>query len=224
MPVLTMILLPALALLIWLGAWQWGRLADKAEAYAAWKNREAGEVLPLDVALCDIRASFFGREVLPPDAASENFIRFQGRSLDGEPGWRQMYAVSLPDCFAPGAEQAVLVQHGFEPLRGGEVVRSDRLMIARPPEAGAFAAANDVGSRTFYRFDPPELSQALGSAPVYPDFWIIAYSDEMPPELAAVPPSQHLGYALTWWGMALALIAVYLVLHVQNGRLRFTRR
>ncbi|WP_420431301.1 SURF1 family cytochrome oxidase biogenesis protein [Hyphobacterium sp.] len=217
-------MLPALALLLWLGAWQWGRMGDKADAVAAWESRETGAALPLSGVLCDVRASYFGQEVELPDPANREFIRFQGRSLDGEPGWRHMYALPLPDCFEAGAGQSVLVQHGFEPLRGGDVVTTERLMIRPPPETGGFAAENDTASRTFYRFEPESLAQSLDSARIYADFWIVGYSDELPPELAAVPPVQHLGYALTWWGMALALIAVYLGLHVQRRRLCFTRR
>ncbi|WP_421785805.1 SURF1 family protein [Hyphobacterium sp.] len=224
LPILTLFSLPALVLLIGLGGWQWSRMGEKANAIAAWESQEAGEAVPLEFALCEARAGYFGREIIRPDDPGHTFIRFQGRSVDGEPGWRHMYALALPACFSPGAGQAVLVQYGFEPLRGGDVAVAGRLTIVRPPASGAFAAANEIASRTFYRFEASDLTEALGGMPIYPDFWIVAYSGEMPPQLASVPPSQHLGYALTWWGMALALIAVYLVLHVQRGRLRFTRR
>jgi surfeit locus 1 family protein len=36
-----------------------------------------------------------------------------------------------------------------------------------------------------------------------------------------LPPERHFGYALTWWGLAIGLIGVYLALHHQRGRLRF---
>ena len=36
-----------------------------------------------------------------------------------------------------------------------------------------------------------------------------------------LPPERHFGYALTWWGMALALIGVYVALHRSHGRLKF---
>ena len=34
-------------------------------------------------------------------------------------------------------------------------------------------------------------------------------------------PNNHLAYAITWFGLALALLAVYLVYHHRQGRLRF---
>jgi len=36
-----------------------------------------------------------------------------------------------------------------------------------------------------------------------------------------LPPARHLGYALTWWGMALALLIMYFVYHAGVGRLTF---
>jgi surfeit locus 1 family protein len=36
-----------------------------------------------------------------------------------------------------------------------------------------------------------------------------------------IEPGTHLGYALQWWGFGLALIGVYIGLHVRTGRLRF---
>jgi surfeit locus 1 family protein len=36
-----------------------------------------------------------------------------------------------------------------------------------------------------------------------------------------LPPQRHFGYAITWWGLAIALIGVYLAFHYQKGRLRF---
>ena len=35
--------------------------------------------------------------------------------------------------------------------------------------------------------------------------------------------NSHLGYAVTWYGIACALIGVYLAFHYQAGRLRFGR-
>ena len=37
-----------------------------------------------------------------------------------------------------------------------------------------------------------------------------------------LPPARHLGYALTWFGLALGMIGVYIALHIARGRLRFS--
>jgi surfeit locus 1 family protein len=41
------------------------------------------------------------------------------------------------------------------------------------------------------------------------------------PTKSLLGPERHLGYALTWFGLAIALIAVTLVLHAKLGRLSF---
>ena len=39
-----------------------------------------------------------------------------------------------------------------------------------------------------------------------------------------LPPERHLGYAWTWWGMALVLFVIYFAYHRAEGRLRFGGR
>lgn len=42
------------------------------------------------------------------------------------------------------------------------------------------------------------------------------------PELVdPLPPQRHFGYAITWWGLAAALLGVYFVFHASRGRLSF---
>lgn len=224
LPVLTLLTLPALALLLWLGAWQWGRMGDKAEAIAVWETRSIAEPVSLEQALCGAGELPLGQLIRPEQPTAERSIRFQGRSLSGEPGWRLMHAMELPDCDRAGSDGLVLTQWGFEPLRGGDPAAPETLVLARPPATGAFTPPNEVEARIFYRFEPAELDAALGIDRIETAFWLIEGSAELPPELAQVPPGQHLGYALTWWGIALALIGIYIVFHVQQGRLRFTRR
>jgi len=39
------------------------------------------------------------------------------------------------------------------------------------------------------------------------------------PGADALPPARHLGYAITWYGLALVLLVIYLAYHVSVGRL-----
>jgi cytochrome oxidase assembly protein ShyY1 len=41
------------------------------------------------------------------------------------------------------------------------------------------------------------------------------------PGVDPLPPARHLGYALTWYGLALVLIVIYLAYHISVGRLAF---
>jgi len=38
-----------------------------------------------------------------------------------------------------------------------------------------------------------------------------------------LPPQRHFGYAITWWGLAIALGVIYAVFHHSQGRLRFRK-
>jgi cytochrome oxidase assembly protein ShyY1 len=45
--------------------------------------------------------------------------------------------------------------------------------------------------------------------------------DPLPSELNI--PDNHLQYALTWFGLAIVLLVIYLRYHYLRGRLKFTR-
>jgi len=224
LPILTILFLPALALLIWLGSWQFGRMAEKADAIAAWEMRQTGDAIDWESVLCEIRDSFYGREILAPDSTESERIKFHGRSASGELGWRLMSPLAVPDCFDPAASQFLLVQTGFETFRGVMLDAPTTLVFSRAPEPGAFDAENNSATGEFFRYVPDDMSEALGGRPIVSEFWLIEADGDMPPHLANVPPGQHLGYAMTWWGLAIGLFAIYLLMHVQAGRLRFTRR
>jgi surfeit locus 1 family protein len=223
-PVLTLFAIPALALLVWLGSWQWDRMGEKADAIVAWDSRPDEAPIDWAIALCEIRDGFYEHRVFPPTDRGAPEIRFHGRSASGDLGWRMMSPVAAPDCLTVAADEYILVQTGFETFRGDRLPPPTLLTIARPPEAGFFDAENNAERAEFFRFEPAHLSAAMNGIPVFPDVWLIEAENEMPPNLANVPPGQHLGYALTWWGLAIGLVGVYLVIHVQAGRLRFTQR
>jgi len=224
LPVLTLFAIPALALLVWLGSWQWTRMGEKADAIAAWESRTDEAPINWLTALCDIRDTFHGRRVLPPDDTLDAEIRFHGRSASGELGWRIMSTAPAPACLTVAAGHVMLVQTGFETFRGERLPPPSTLTILRPPEPGRFDAENNHETAEFFRFDPAELAVAMDGTLVFAEAWLIEFGNEMPPHLANVPPGQHLGYALTWWGLAIGLVGIYLLIHIQASRLRFTRR
>jgi surfeit locus 1 family protein len=44
------------------------------------------------------------------------------------------------------------------------------------------------------------------------------------PGAEALPPERHLGYALTWYGLAVVLAVIYFAYHASVGRLSFAQR
>ena len=83
-----------------------------------------------------------------------------------------------------------------------------------------FSSGNDPDTNQWYEFNRETMAQALDVAPDQVlEVW--ARSDTgLPASLTQTPPAKHLGYAVTWFGLAAALIGVYLALHIARGRLR----
>ena len=63
-------------------------------------------------------------------------------------------------------------------------------------------------------FEPEVIRFVSESGPYLIDNPYARLDDELPPQ-------RHFGYAITWWGLAMALIGVYPAFHHQKGRLRF---
>ncbi|MES2712454.1 MAG: SURF1 family cytochrome oxidase biogenesis protein [Pseudomonadota bacterium] len=79
-----------------------------------------------------------------------------------------------------------------------------------------FAATDDLAGRRFYSFDPVRIGQALGLPAVMP-FGLVALSEAPPGTLPDPsrtlprPNNNHLGYVITWYGLALALLVVFAI-------------
>lgn len=114
----------------------------------------------------------------------------------------------------------VFVETAFEALIDGARTPTTRWRIEPLPQAGRFAGRNDPDTNQWYRFDREAMAVALGVDPErVADVW--ARADRgLPESLARTPSSRHLGYALTWYGLALALVGVYAAFHAARGRLR----
>jgi surfeit locus 1 family protein len=144
-------------------------------------------------------------------------------------GWH----VYTPLELAPG--RVVWINRGFVPdankaastrtpgLVAGEI--EVRGLLRSYPKRGAFQPENDVAHNLWYWPDVPAMSASAFPRVAGPAFVIDA--DRLPAAPGGLPqggvtrlqlPNRHLEYALTWYGLALTLIAVYLSLAA--GRLR----
>ncbi|MEN0652851.1 MULTISPECIES: SURF1 family cytochrome oxidase biogenesis protein [Hyphobacterium] len=217
-PVLSILTLLGLGVLIWLGQWQWSRMGEKAEQIAAWEAVANAAPITLTEAICGTPRPGVPVE---PAAGSGSGIRVWGRNEDGHGGWRRFVAVEPPDCAEGGhvlQEVDFTVFGGDEPTNAGPDFR-----IMPVPAHGLFDAANNPEANEFYRFDAEQMAEVAGVDSLNAEYWVVA-DRGLPPELAEVPPSRHLGYALTWFGLAAVLMAVFLAFHAAHGRLGFTRR
>lgn len=211
---LTLAVVPAMALLIGLGVWQVQRLHWKegliAQAEAAAKAPPA----PLRAVTASGPVEFRRVIVDCPGLATAPYVEMQTVE-EGEVGVRLISACAT-------GRAVYLVDRGFvaetvsarpatapstEPLHIEAVVRT-------PPSPNRMAPP--PSGRLFFTRDREAMAKALGVAgPVAPQTLFALTSTN--PEWLALKPSappvafenNHLGYALTWFGLALALAGFY---------------
>ena len=86
--------------------------------------------------------------------------------------------------------------------------------IHQPDKPGLFSATDDPATRIFYTLDPAAIGAALGLPRVAP--FVLVALGPAPPQLwpdpaqhFPQPPNNHLYYAITWYGLALALVVIF---------------
>ncbi len=82
--------------------------------------------------------------------------------------------------------------------------------------SGLFSATDDLAGRHFYTLDPAAIGRAMGLDTVAP-FILVALGPQsgetdaypVPAQHLPRPPNDHLSYAITWFGLALVLLVVF---------------
>lgn len=143
---------------------------------------------------------------------------------DGAPGWRPVVACRL----GQGAHGSVLIDLGFQPGEAGAGPKPQAVALAagapvvgvlrRPSPPTWFerlAPREPSADRArWFRRDVDGMAQAIGVTNPAP-LMLMLESPAGGPGLVRAPlpagiPNRHLEYALTWYGLALALVAVYI--------------
>ncbi len=217
--------LAALAVLIGLGLWQLERLAWKNALIAQVAARTTAPAAPLP---SESQWNNVGADDEYRRVTASGIFRYDREALlytvepeDRRPGGAG-YWVLTPLVLADGS--TVVVNRGFVPFdrrdqasrREGQVsgIVTVTGLLRLPEEKRWFAPANDPGKGAWYRRDPAEIAAAFGLARVAP-FVIDADAAANPGGLPAggrtrlVFSNNHLQYAVTWFGLALALVGVF---------------
>jgi len=219
LPVLTVFTLASLLLLMTLGSWQMQRMAWKSDLIAAYEAR--GAAVSFHEAICSPAEGLFSPPVTGPVPLTGQTLRLY--TLRETAGWMRLALMRAPACQVGAPPRYLLVEVAFEDWATGEQAPVRTWRVETPPAAGLFTPGNDPDTNAWYSHDAETMAAAFGIAPAaLLDVWARA-DNGLPLTLSQTPPAKHLGYALTWYGLALALVAVYLALHASRGRLRLSK-
>jgi surfeit locus 1 family protein len=213
----TVTVLLCLPVLVMLGTWQLDRLAWKTALIDALRTRqaEAPVALPASAAL---DPSWNHRRVVVRAALrAQPALRYGVVARGSEPGHLVLQAAELPD------GRRLVVNRGWRSDRPADPLAtpagaSDLIGVARwidDVEPRPFTPANDPGGNRWYWYERGALETVFGH-PVLPVVLEVTEGPGGPgapvPQPVVVDlPNNHLGYALTWFGLALSLVVIYLV-------------
>ncbi len=208
-PGLTTLLM--LAVLVGLGTWQLRRLEWKLGVLAQIDHAEAAPAIPLPAyppPFAKVRAT----GTLRPDLQAR-----YGSTVRDLPSGPVIGAELIEPLERPG-QDPLLVDLGWVPTGqsvapGGTQVEG---YVRTPDRPGLFSAPNDPATHRFFTLDPAPIAASLGLTRAAP-FVLVAMGPALPgvfPQPAQAlprPPNDHLNYALTWFGLAFALVVVFVV-------------
>ncbi len=213
--ILTLFTAPALALLIALGVWQVQRLGWKEGLITAAEDAATRPPAPLTEVLAAPDPEFRRALVVCPGLTTAPYVELQSIQ-DGVGGSR---LISI--CRAPDEGQVFLIDRGFVPdtvsarprVTTSTLPLSLLVELRRTPAPGWMSPPASRGR--FYARESAAIARAL-RADTPSEFTLFALASTNP-ELGALqasaPPAafsnNHLGYALTWFGLAITLIGFY---------------
>ena len=235
----TIMVVVALPVLIGLGFWQLERLAWKEGLIAAITERT--KVEPVDVA-----AFYDGLAGKPLEAGEYTRVTARGRFFHD----RELYLYAPSSTMGPGfhvvtpfvlagSERVLLINRGFVPEQlkapaaradgqvGGETVVTG--LVRRPGVQARFVPENDAQSNLWFWRDFEGMIAAAFAGASQPGQTLPLYIDAEGAAPGGWPKggatelklsNRHLEYALTWFGLAAALAAVFAM--YASGRLRRT--
>ena len=206
--------------LIGLGTWQVRRLAWKEAILAQIARAEAAPPIPLPTTPDAAVPEPFTKVAVTGTLMHDKSALYGAEVRDTRAG-PDLGALLIEPLQRAGA-LPLLVARGWVPLKRGAPVAMPQGAVTiagyvHPADKpGLFSAQGDVAGRHFYTLDPAAIGAALGLDRVAP-FILIALGPPpaeglpVPAEHLPRPPNNHLQYAITWYGLAAALLVIFTV-------------
>ncbi|MET1025511.1 MAG: SURF1 family protein [Pseudoxanthomonas sp.] len=209
-----------------LGVWQLGRAEQKRALLAQVQHTlQDRKPVPLSSASQQARAWTIDWAAGSGHFADGPAVLLDNQVREGRPGVR-VYRPFVPADGGP----ALLVELGWQPLRGDRALpavtplpgsRQISGLLVRPPSPGLIqgaAAAQGDGDLLVVALQPGALAAALKLETLAPRVLKldpalpIGYPRDLDVLPNTLPPERHLGYAVQWFGLALAVLATAVVL------------
>jgi surfeit locus 1 family protein len=193
----------AFIILVSLGVWQIHRLHWKEGLLAQIDAAEKAPPIPLT----GVTPPLFARVIAKGTLVAPPYALYGAEVRDGRLGAQLIEKLERP------GQAPLLVVLGWvstdhatpQPRTGpAEVTGYVRL----PEHPNWLSAADDVEGRRFYTLNPATIGPALGAPDAAP-FTLVALGPAPAAEALPRPVNNHLNYALTWFGLAAALLAVF---------------
>ncbi|MBL8553096.1 MAG: SURF1 family protein [Phenylobacterium sp.] len=220
----------AFAILMALGTWQVQRLRWKEDLLARIAALQAAEPQALDTVLARVSnggdGDFTRVEAVCAGLASAPYLELYS-VRDGQAGSRLISACRV----AGGRSGSILVDRGFvadtvsarPPVDAAATAPMAIFGVLRKPETGNLFSPQNTPERWYTR-DVAAMAAAL-KAPEPAPLFLMAETSSNPEWKALVPapipadiPNRHLEYALTWYGLAAALLGVYAALLLKRRK------
>ncbi|MEY4256120.1 MAG: hypothetical protein RLZZ141_1347 [Pseudomonadota bacterium] len=223
---LTVVTALSLAILVALGSWQVQRLTWKRELLAQVTALQAAPARPIDQVLTTDAGLDFARVTADcPGLATAPYLKLYSL-VDGKVGVRLISACSL----TTGPYGSVLVDRGFisetvteRPAQSASTLPMRVTGVLRQPDKANFVTPVPQNDQWYAR-DVAAMAKALKVERPAPVMLFAETSTN--PELKGLLPiavpaeisNRHLEYALTWFGLAAALLGVYVAVLVRGRR------
>lgn len=217
----TLLSLPGVVILFGLAGWQFSRHIEREAENDFRAGRLALAAVDVDAAMADPAAHRFRRVTVEGTFAHDKELYVYARSLRGNEGF---YVVTP---LLREGKPAVLVNRGWvsKDLRSaslraeGQLAGAQRIegILRDEPRRGPWMPDNEIASNQWFWFDLPAM-QKVASLPAMLPVYVEADLEPRNPggwprggQTQIQLPRPHLQYAFTWFCLAIALAAVYLL-------------